>query len=302
MVQFMNGKKVKVKQSNLQFGAVDRYVNILGCFKYKTNGNVYIIYSDIDNKYNVIYYGSGHVRYDLSLCMPIRDKIKEEEIIKEYIFKVVNDEVLDNFELINLDNVNDIEIIDSTKLDLKSEVFNNLIDNVLPKEEKIQEEKNDEVLSKKKKKFSLKPVLLGVIMASVLIFLYYILFVATPGEGGIAKSITCTKTYRHKELEADIEEVNKYNFNVNDELKFINSTINYQFEESDYDDFIMRGIYYKYMPSNDKNSWSKDDEKFLFVTRNKTVVDTSYSEPTNYETVLAHYKVLGYTCIEKIEE
>ena len=141
MVQFMNGKKVKVKQSNLQFGAVDRYVNILGCFKYKTNGNVYIIYSDIDNKYNVIYYGSGHVRYDLSLCMPIRDKIKEEEIIKEYIFKVVNDEVLDNFELINLDNVNDIEIIDSTKLDLKSEVLNNLIDKVLPKEEKIQEQK-----------------------------------------------------------------------------------------------------------------------------------------------------------------
>ena len=36
----MNGKKVKVKQSNLQFGTVDRYVNILGCFKYKTNGNL----------------------------------------------------------------------------------------------------------------------------------------------------------------------------------------------------------------------------------------------------------------------
>lgn len=297
----MNGKILKVKQNNLQFGAVDRYVNVLGCFKYKINGNVYIIYCDIDTKYSVVYYGSGHVRYELSLCMPIRNKEIEEEIIKEYIFKVTNNEPLDNFDVISLETVTDIEIIDSTKLELKHEILTNLIDKVIPKTE-VKEEIKKEEPSKNKKKVSMKPVLLGVLVAIGFMFLYYILFVATPDEGGIAKSITCKKNYQHEELEAVVEEVNKYNFNVNDELKFINTTLNYQFIEEEYQDFIMRGIYYKYMPSSKSDSWSKDDNNYLFITNTKTVVDTSYSEPTNYETVLAHYKVLGYTCTEKIEE
>ena len=31
----MIGKVLKVKQNNLEFGVSDRYVNILGAFKYK---------------------------------------------------------------------------------------------------------------------------------------------------------------------------------------------------------------------------------------------------------------------------
>ena len=58
----MNGKVLKVKVSNLEFGGQDRYVNILGCFKYLPNGNIYIIYSDIDTKYNIIYFGNGMAR------------------------------------------------------------------------------------------------------------------------------------------------------------------------------------------------------------------------------------------------
>ena len=39
----MNGKTIKVKQYNLQFGEKERFINILSCFKYKKNGNIYII-------------------------------------------------------------------------------------------------------------------------------------------------------------------------------------------------------------------------------------------------------------------
>ena len=98
----MNGKLAKVKQYNLEFGARDRFVNILGCFKYKPNGNVYIIYADTDTKYSIIYYGSGHLKESVALCMQCRNKT-EEEIIKEYLFKLIQQDNLDNFELISLD-------------------------------------------------------------------------------------------------------------------------------------------------------------------------------------------------------
>ena len=51
----MNGKTLKVVEYNLEFGKSDRFVNVFGCFKYKSNGNIYVIYTDVDTKYPIIY-------------------------------------------------------------------------------------------------------------------------------------------------------------------------------------------------------------------------------------------------------
>ena len=169
----MNGKVLKVKVSNLEFGTQDRYVNILGCFKYLPNGNIYIVYSDVGTNYNIIYFGNGHVRGNQALCMELRDK-QEEEVIKEYIFKVTNKESLDNFSFISLDIIEDIEIINSSKMEIKNEIFLNLIDIVIPKVE-VKEELKEEVVKIKSKKNSFKLIvllLLLIILGGVLFFLF----------------------------------------------------------------------------------------------------------------------------------
>lgn len=292
----MNGKVIKVKSNNYEFGAHDRYVNILGCFKYMPNGNIYIVYSDIDTKYNIIYYGSGHVRETQALCMLIRN-ISEEEIIKEYIFKIINKENLDNFQFISIENIEGIELIGSSKFEVKPEILNSLIDIVIPKKE-VKEEIKEEIKPKKKKKTS-KTILIFLLLIIIIGVTFY-LFGNKPKDR-TEKNITCTKTYKHDTLIADIEETNKYNFNVNDNLESINTTLNYQFNSESYQDFILRGTIHKYVPSSIEGTWTKDDNNYTFKTITKEIVDTSYNKPTDYEEVLSYYKNKGFTCTEEIE-
>lgn len=292
----MNGKKLKVKQYNLEFGSHDRFVNALGCFKYIPNGNIYIIYTDIDTKYSIIYFGSGHIKGDVALCMPCRDK-SEEEIIKEYIFKLTQQENMDNFEMFSLTDVEGIEIIGSFKLEVKPEILTNLIDITLPKP-KIKEE--EKASTKKKKKNPLKTILLLLVIVLIGGGGYYFLFGTEPKDT-TEKNIVCNKSYQHDTLDATVEETNKYNFNINDTLDSVDSTMIYQFNEASYQDFILRGTYYRYMPSSDtEGGWDKNDNEYTFKVITKNRIDTSYSEPTNYEEVLSHYKAKGYTCTEEI--
>lgn len=296
----MNGKIIKVKTSNYEFGVHDRCVNILGCFKYIPNGNIYIIYTDVDTNYNILHYGSGHIRDKSALCMEPRDK-QEEEIIKEYIFKLTNKDNLDNFSFISLDNIEEIEIINSFNLEIKKDILSTLIEIVIPKPEinnEIKEEKIEEPklkVKKKSTKSSLIILLLIVIIGIVVFFIF-----KTP-RNNIEKSITCTKEYKHNILNSNIKEVTKYNFNNNDKLLNIDITNYYQFTESNYNDFILKGTIYKYTPSKDKGTWTKDDNNYTFTTTTKEIIDTSYNLPTNYEEVLSYSKNNGYTCTEKIE-
>ena len=78
--------------------------------------------------------------------------------------------------------------------------------------------------------------------------------------------------------------------------------MNYQFTNKDYQNFIMKGIIYKYTPSNNEGTWSKDDNNYTFKTSIRKVIDTSYNLPTNYEEVLLYNKNKGYICREEIRE
>ena len=297
----MIGKLLKVKQYNLEFGSRDRFVNVLGCFKYRPNGNVYIIYSDVDTKYNIIYYGSGHLKEDSVLCMPCRDK-SEEEVIKEYIFKMIQKENMDNFEMFSLENVENIEIIASSKFEVKPEILTNLIDIIMPESvvEEVPKEEVKEVTNKEKK--SSKSILMILLIVFVLLVCGCYFLVGSMSKDTTEKNIICIKSYQHNKLVAKVEETNKYNFNINDKLESINTTMIYQFDETNYQQFIMKGTYYKYMPSSDaEGSWDKDDAEYIFKVMTKIEVNTSYNKPTNYEEVLSYYKSEGYTCTEEIE-
>ncbi len=295
----MNGKTLKVVEYNLSFGSSARMVNVFGVFRYKPNNNLYIVYADVNVQYNIIYYGSSHIKGNSILSMACSDS-KEDEIIKEYIFKTLNKETLEDFEIISLETIEGVEIISSNKLEVKPEVLYNLVDITIPKP-KIEEEKKTP--EKPKQKSSKKILLLFLIILFIGGSVYFYLKFLPVKETAV-KSFICTKNYQHDILSANVLEENTYHFNTQEKLEYYNTVTTYQFSsQEEYQDFISKGTIYRYMPSEEVDGgWDKDDQQYLFKVMTKEKIDTSYNLPTNYEDALAYYKRDGYTCEEKIGE
>lgn len=299
MVNKMNGKVLKVAQYNLQFGAKDRFVNVFSCFKYKPNGNIYVVYTDLDTKYNLIYYGSAHMKENMILSMQCRN-INESDIIKEYIFKLTNKEDLANFEIFPLETIEQIELIGSDKIEVKPEIITSLMDVCFPKKEESIEPLKETIIKTKKK--SKKGILLiGALALIIVIGFFYI--TTLPAKDTTFKRIICEKEYRHDTLKATVFELNTYNFNNQDSLEDIDAVTTFQFSKTDYEEFIMKGTYYKYLPDDDQSGgYKQDDKNYTFKIMMKEEIDTSYNKPTAYEEVFSYYRAEGYTCTEEIIE
>ncbi len=288
------GKILKVTEYDLSFGNNARKVNVFGCFKYKPTNSLYIIYADVNDNYNVVYYGGSHVKGNSVLSMGCRDK-KDEEIIKEYIYKVTEKKELKNFEEIALDNIEEIEIIASNKLEIKKEVLDSLIDLTIPKPVEKEE-------VKPVKKKSSKKILIFFIFILLLVGGGYVYFATLTPKETVSKNMVCTLTKKHDTLNANLEETSTYNFNYQDVLESIDTTMIYQFiTEEDYQEFINKGTFYRYMPDEDTDGgWSKDDTAHTFTIITKENIDDTYDKPTNYEEVLITLKKDGYSCQENI--
>ena len=57
----MKGKTLNVIEYNLTYGTKTRQVNVFSLFRYKINNNLYVVYTDVDTKYELVYYGSSHI-------------------------------------------------------------------------------------------------------------------------------------------------------------------------------------------------------------------------------------------------
>ena len=290
----MNGKQIKVTEYNLTFGSSARIVNILGLFKYKKNNNLYVLYSDLYNKYNIIYYGNSHIKETTILSMESKNK-EDEEIIKEYIYKITNNENLDDYEEISLDKIEGIEIISSNKIEIKKEILDSLIDKKIPKEEEI----NNKPKTKKKKKGK------GIIILLFLIIIGvggYFIYNNIINKEEVIKQMICITKYNHDVLEATVNEELVLNFDINDVLEKKEITKEYKFNnETEYYNFINTGNYYKYMPEDTtEGGWDKDDSNYTYKTIEVERIKVDYKEPTNYEEVLSYYKNKNYNCEEKV--
>lgn len=294
----MNGKELKVEENTLTFGANVRKVNVFGLFKYKPNNNLYVIYADKDTSYSVVQYGTSHIKNDSILSMS-SNKDRDENIIKEYIFKVTEKGDLSNFEIINLDNIEKIEIISSNQLAIKKEVLENLISITIPKKE---EEVSTH--SQNKKKGSIVSTLASIIIVFAIVyggFYYYSNYIQGNNQNTFTKTITCTKQYAHNDLNnVKVDEEQIFAFNNNDILDNVKINTTYSFSnEEDYSDFISKGTLYAYVPSEDTSGgFKQDDEKHTFSMIEQIKIDETYNKPTEYEEVLSYYKNEGYTCNE----
>ena len=296
----MNGKVLKVVEYNLTFGGQDRFVNVYGLFKYKKNNNLYIIYSDPNPSYSYLSYGSSHIKNDTVLAMATSNKA-DEEIIKEYIFKVTNQESLENFEVLSLQEINGIEIINSNKLEVKAEVLTNLINFCLPKVEKAEESTSTTDSPKKKK--GTKKVFFLLFLLLLLGGGYYYFTHPPKKQERVIKTFTCQKSYNDNSISATVEEENTYYFNQSENLEYFIEKKNYQFSSQvSYQDFINKGLIYKYLPEDEENSTlKKDDQNYSFETTLKQNITSSYNKPTAYEESLTYMEDEGYSCKERLE-
>ena len=296
----MNGKVLKVVEYNLTFGATDRYVNVYGVFKYTKNNNLYIIYSDPNPTYNYISYGSSYIKNNSILSLATTKK-EEEEIVKEYIFKIINQEPTKDFEFISLDSIEEIEIIGSNKIEVKEDVLKSLINLTIPKPKK-EEIENQSIKPKKKKFHKITFLLLIILISGSIYFFMTKNNDKTTEVKDSIKTFICTKEYQSNTLDAKIKEENTYQFSLQENLEYIEGTKEYQFSSKDsYQDFIQNGTFNKYIEEDEKNSsFSQDEENNIFKTNLKTIVDSSYNKPTNYEEALSREKADGYSCQERL--
>lgn len=291
----MQGKTLKVIEYNLTYGAKDRYVNVLGFFRYRKNGNLYVIYVDLDTKYEILYYGSGHLKNNNLLAMACRED--DVEIIKEYVYKVINAQNMDDFETYSLDDIEGMELISSNRLEVKLDVIRKMVELTVAK----KEEKNVVVESKKVSKLPKK--FIGLFLIGIIVIGGGCFYLATIiGNENIIKSVQCVKENKAKEIGAVVEETNLYSFSENDKLKNINSVIMYKFDsKSDYENFINTGKIYSYMPEfSVEHKPNVDDLTIEYIV--KLDIDSSYSKPIEYESVINYYTNSGYNCSEKIEK
>ena len=298
----MNGKELKVTENELKFGAQTRFVNVFGVFKYKPNSGLYVIYADVDTKSSYVCYGSAHIKNDGILCMH-SNKPEDTEAIKEYIFKVINGEKLDDFEIIPLNEAKEIEIIASKNFEIKNDVLEQLKEKTIPKKVVTEEE----IAKQQKKKSSPIATLLYIFILILLGGAGYVVYDYITTVSTTSKIIYCTKQYDHDELQSvTVKEEKTFKFDFSDKLKELDVTKQYTFNDEDvYLDFINNGLYYKYMATDDEDTtgdFKNDTDNNAFITHSITTIDESYGDPVEYETVLKTNNADNYTCEEKIEK
>ena len=293
------GKKIKLNDFNMTYGKQEKLLNVICLFKYKKDNNIYAIYCDDSSiPYGIIYYGSAHIKGNTLIV--IGSKVPNQEMLKEILFKINNNEQLENFEILELSQINLIEIVSPNKFEIKKEILQNLIDKTMPKP--IVPEKKTQ---KKNKKPQILPILLILIVLTA--SLYFFIFKDNTPKENIVKSFICKKEYQSNELEAKVIEDNTYNFNQNDILQYINKSTTYKFyKEEEYYDFINKGIFYSYIPEEyiNKNpednslGYRIDNDTYSLIIIEKEDTTKDYFLPTEYEEVLSHYKEKGYSCTE----
>ena len=272
----MYGKVMKVSEYELKFGQREQFVDVFGCFKYLKNGNSYVIYSNVNE------IGHGKVRYGLfhkdkskGKIVSLEPKVGDSEIVKEFIWKLVNSQELNYYEIIPIDDIDKIEIISNDTLNLKIDVLEKLKDITIPKKEfinQVEVKKNTHPVLK----FILCLLILVVGIASFL-FSYNI------GEYlGYGEQITCVKKYSYDELEADIENTVTVYYNRDGKMARLVDNKAYIFNTyEEYYKFKEQGEYFKYQPANlgdDSNTSgiSFDDENNIFRTIVNIKNDSEY--------------------------
>lgn len=289
----MKGIRMMVSTNDLVPSNEEVYVKLFVVFKDKKYGTKYIIYTDDNEK--ELYYGSPLISNDRIVIMKFKD-IKDEEMVKEFVWNYLNDKPTSNFDIIELpNNLTKLELIDSNSLDVKEEYIKKLMDIFFKKEEPKVEE---QVVKPKKSNGK---------------FIIFLLILVGLGFGGyvylsnnpeliLGKNIyyECTKKYQNNELDTDISELVDITFNNSKILTKHTKQITYKFNDSDiYYEFKEKNLKYNYVEESGADKFV--DEELSYVLDVEYNLNKDYKLPKDYDELLDYYKVKDYSCslIEK---
>ena len=217
--------------------------------------------------------------------------IKDEELVKEFVWNYLNDKPTSNFDIIELpSNLTKLELIDSNSLDVKEEYIKKLMDIFFKKEEPKVEE---QVVKTKKSNGK---------------FIIFLLFLVALGFGGYVylknnpeliygKNIyyECTKKYQNNELGTDINELVDITFNNSKILTKHTKQITYKFNDSDtYYEFKEKNLKYNYIEESGADKFI--DEDLSYVLDVEYNLNKDYKLPKDYDRLLDYYKVKDYSC------
>lgn len=298
----MYGKVLKKSEYEIKFGAKDQQINVFICFKSLKNSISYVIFSYIDKENNgKLQYGMLHKNGTKLVSM--EPKSGSEEIIKDIVWKITNNQSLDSYKIIDIKNSDKIEIISSNTIDIKPEVILKLIDLTIPKEKKEIEEDTKSNNN------------------GCLIFIIIILILGISGmtaydiimkKIGLGQELICEKETSDTKINAFVNKKVNILYNRVDDFDKIIENISYKFNNYDnYNNFREKGTYYQYLSksSNDQTGITWDDSNYKFInivtlTENIEyfIEDTNIALKGNVDEDKAILENQGYKCTKQKRE
>lgn len=290
MVIQVHGKKMVVSEYTLKFGNKDRYLNVFGCVKYKTNGNQYIIYSDsINTGKDALYYGMVHMNPDKLVVM----ECKDGELIKELVWKLVNKKDLEDFTFLDIGDRTKVELISCSSYEVKPKILKEL--------EELTMEKPKEVKREEKQKSGCGGFIVLIILMLIGCGGYYF-YLNQDKFLGYGSEIVCNTSYDHEKLKnVLVREKIILKYDRYDKYEGVTINTSYIFEDyEEYKEFKSTGEYFKYQPDNYNESngdgYKLEDATKTYRTIVNKGVNGDYFEETDYDKAISFYQEKGYTC------
>lgn len=276
----MIGKIVKVNDYKFVYGKDTVYINVYGAFKYKKNGNKYIVFS-YDNK--KLYYGSLFIKNNSIIIMTSKDD--SNEVASSFINGILNNSINEEFEIISIAQIESAEIIDQHELNISVDI-NKLNDLTIPKP-KVETKKEE----KPKKKISIWSILIIVLILSLLAFF----FINPEIIMGKNEEYICTKSYFHDKLPASVNESVSLLFSSKKKIISIDITSNYVFTDTTYyKEFKDKSYFYQFIKEGD--TYKFDDTSYTYKLFSKIDTKVDYFMPKEEEELISYYKKGNYTC------
>lgn len=275
----MNGKVIKLNDYKFNFGQETIFLNVFAVFKSIKNGNKYIIYS-YDNK--KLYCGSAFVKNNEIIVMVSKDE--NDDDIKNFVKKLIDNNYQEEYEIISLDKVNSIQVIDEVICDVDVDI-SKLNDITIPKPKVVKEE----VVPKKKVNFTI--VFLLVFILVVAMFFFFNPEVIN----GKNVYYTCSKSYDHGKLPASVIENVELEFNGHGTIIDIKVKSDYIFNDVNYyKEFRDKSYFYQYF--SDGDTYKFDDSTYTYKLFSSINTKEDFFLPTDKDGLIKHYQDDNYTC------
>lgn len=275
----MNGKVIKLNDYKFNFGQETIFLNVFAVFKSIKNGNKYIIYS-YDNK--KLYCGSAFIKNNEIIVMV--SKGENDDDIKNFVKKLIDNNYQEEYEIISLDKVNSIQVIDEVICDVDVDI-SKLNDITIPKPKVVKEE----VVPKRKVNFTI--VFLLVFILVVAMFFFFNPEVIN----GKNVYYTCSKSYDHGKLPASVIENVELEFNGHGTIIDIKVKSDYVFNDVNYyKEFRDKSYFYQYF--SDGDTYKFDDSTYTYKLFSSINTKEDFFLPTDKDGLIKHYQDDNYTC------